>query len=532
LNLVINLLENLIIENNIFEYEKINKIKLIHIPEQIIIFNGENLDKILENNDILEPNYKLIQNNELIKNNNFYYLEYQYIIKEPEYETFYNTSKLVSDNDVNFSDYYIPRIFYGRTNTLKFKLCHKFCGSCQSYGISDNEQKCLSCLPEYQYDYFRFSETNCVPEGYYYNNETNQLVKCDKESYAFQFDEKSNKTFCFPYKYIDCTYYDFIHEICIFSNYSNIMILNKLIPSLINTYPKSEGLSLVIKGQENITFHLTTENNEKNFLNNSELNIGFYIARFGIQIFDMSSKQDSSKKNKTNQINYHCLIKLFNLLQMLFSFKLGDQNHYVNFIKPCLETFLEHDIIKNYKNYLLKIAEDYKRNKKDYTSRKTFDNQNFFDKQFENYIKGTNSLNSNLAFQIFFGLMKLVTKTFDVNALEDIPDILKDFLLPEDIFKILSIISLDIPLRIELIKFYRMIYIDISIDKSKIEKYRFKFHEELDSEVEEKTDGLISADSMKIFIFLQRLIKVSNYDFNCKSSKMEYELLFFEIKNF
>ena len=88
--------------------------------------------------------------------------------------------------------------------------------------------------------------------------------------------------------------------------------------------------------------------------NNSELNIGFHIARFGMQIFDSSSKQDSSKKNKTNHINYHCLIKLFNLLQMLFTFKLGDQNHYVNFIKPCLETFLEHDIIKNYKNYLLK----------------------------------------------------------------------------------------------------------------------------------------------------------------------------------
>ena len=37
---------------------------------------------------------------------------------------------------------------------------------------------------------------------------------------------------------------------------------------------------------------------------------------------------------------------------------------------------------------------------------------------------------------------------------------------------------------------------------------------------------------MKIFIFLQRLIKVSNYDFDSKSSKMEYDLLFFEIKNF
>ena len=94
---------------------------------------------------------------------------------------------------------------------------------------------------------------------------------------------------------------------------------------------------------------------------------------------------------------------------------------------------------------------------------------------------------------------------------------------------ILSSIS---PLNICFKKFYRMIYIDISIDKSKIEKYRFKFHEELDTEVEEITDGLISADSMKIFIFLQRLIKVSNYDFDSKSSKMEYDLLFFEIKNF
>ena len=57
---------------------------------------------------------------------------------------------------------------------------------------------------------------------------------------------------------------------------------------------------------------------------------------------------------------------------------------------------------------------------------------------------------------------------------------------------------------IELIKYFRMIYIDLSIDKSNIEKYRFKFHEELDTEVEEITDGLISADSMKIFLFLPR----------------------------
>ena len=62
-----------------------------------------------------------------------------------------------------------------------------------------------------------------------------------------------------------------------------------------------------------------------------------------------------------------------------------------------------------------------------------------------------------------------------------------------------------------------MIYIDISIDKANMEKYRFKFHEDLDTEVEEMTDGLISVESMKVFLFLQRLIKVSNYDFDSKA---------------
>ena len=266
--------------------------------------------------------------------------------------------------------------------------------------------------------------------------------------------------------------------------------------------------------------------------NNIELNIGFHIARFGINIFQNSSKRTYSKKGHIVYNDYNCLIKLLNLLELLFTFKLNDQNHYLNFIKPCLENFLGQDIIKCYKMYLLKIAEDFRKNKKDYTSRKTFDNQQFFDKIFESYIKYSNIFNSNLVFKIFSRLMKLITKAFDVNALEDVPDFLKDFFMPEEILKILSIITLDIPLRIELIKYFRMIYIDISIDKANIEKYRFKFHEDLDTEVEEITDGLISVDSMKIFLFLQRLIKVSNYDFNSKSSQLEYDLLFFEIKNF
>jgi hypothetical protein len=37
---------------------------------------------------------------------------------------------------------------------------------------------------------------------------------------------------------------------------------------------------------------------------------------------------------------------------------------------------------------------------------------------------------------------------------------------------------------------------------------------------------------MKVFLFLQRLLRISNYSFNSESSQLEYQLVFFEVKNF
>ena len=264
---------------------------------------------------------------------------------------------------------------------------------------------------------------------------------------------------------------------------------------------------------------------------NVDLNFGFYIAKFGFKIYHRTTKRSKSNKGVNLPNSYHCLVKLFSLLELLFTFKLNDQNQYLNFIKPCLQSFMEDNLIENYKIYLLKLANHFKNNKKEYTSKRVFDNAEIFDKQFEPFMKVSASINSSLMFQIFFKLLKLITKAFDVNALESVPEFLKNFFSPNDILSILSIITLDIPLRIQLIKYFRMIYIDLSIDRTKIEKYRFKFHEELDTEVEEITDGLISVESMKVFLFLQRLIKVSNYDFNSYESQLEYDLVFFEIKN-
>ena len=128
-NLVRDLLDTIVIDNNIFGYIQENKIKLVSIPEEIIFYYNIN-DTIIVNNGIIDENYILKQNTYKIKNDSYYFLKFQYIIKEPDYDTFYynnsynttylNHSSSFSDSDIK--NYFEPKIFYSKINTLKFKL--------------------------------------------------------------------------------------------------------------------------------------------------------------------------------------------------------------------------------------------------------------------------------------------------------------------------------------------------------------------------------------------------------------------------
>ena len=187
------LIKNYTIENNIFGYKSVNMIKLVSIPEEIIILeaieaNGNSETNELKNNSFMHRDYNYIvkQNTNLIKTSNYYIIDYQYMVKQSE------------DKEP----------IYGRTNRLKFKLCYDFCETCKELGTSDNDQKCLSCLPEYQYDYFYFTQKNnnnelltCVPEKYYNNG--NNLTQCDDENTKHYFNLTNNKTICFD-SYYDC----------------------------------------------------------------------------------------------------------------------------------------------------------------------------------------------------------------------------------------------------------------------------------------------------------------------------------------
>ena len=60
---------------------------------------------------------------------------------------------------------YSQKTYYGRVNRLYFRLCYYYCETCKELGNleSVNNQECLSCLPEYSYDYYYY-----VQNFYYY----------------------------------------------------------------------------------------------------------------------------------------------------------------------------------------------------------------------------------------------------------------------------------------------------------------------------------------------------------------------------
>ena len=194
------LFDNYKIGNNIFDYLEIPKIKLVSIPEEISLIQI----KINEYNEILENNE--LKNNSFMLDNDYDY-DYNYIYFFKEKKEIIKTSKYYyidyQYTAINFDDDG-EEPYYGRTNRLKFKLCHDYCETCYELGTSNKTQKCLSCLPEYQYNYFYFtsitvenSDKICVPRGYYYDIDEYELNLCEHH-YKYYINTTDNKKICFP----------------------------------------------------------------------------------------------------------------------------------------------------------------------------------------------------------------------------------------------------------------------------------------------------------------------------------------------
>jgi len=126
--------------------------------------------------------------------------------------------------------------------------------------------------------------------------------------------------------------------------------------------------------------------------------------------------------------------------------------------------------------------------------------------------------------KIFLNYIQIVNFTFDISYLT--PDEIKmlSWIIKFDEIKILlQNIELDISTRMEILRYYRMVYIDVNVDRKQIDRYISLFVNEIDlpDEMQKIEDGYM-------FKFRKDLINVSN-----KSNlEFEYLLLKNELKYF
>ena len=211
-NLISYLLSTRKIENNIFGYSPIEEIKLISIPDEILFYRKNNKTSLI-NGERISPEHTLNENKTLIKYDRNYTLDYQFmVIGKPDYWSLYNSApnrqdKIKDSNCHDCNSYdatygYTQKTYFGRTNRLTFRLCHDYCETCKELGNSNDNQKCITCLPEYKYDYFNYFNIypeNCVPEGYFNDLGTNKrLVECNPSNSKFYYNKTdNNKKICF-----------------------------------------------------------------------------------------------------------------------------------------------------------------------------------------------------------------------------------------------------------------------------------------------------------------------------------------------
>ena len=130
-NLYDRLFETFTIDNNIFGYEKIPKINLVEIPNELLFYNGSGTTRErnkLPNNTFFDANHTLYQNMAINKTHKLYHLDYQFLVKEPDYDTFYSqpyAHEVINDDTGSnyFKDKFTRKTFYGRTNRLYFSNC-------------------------------------------------------------------------------------------------------------------------------------------------------------------------------------------------------------------------------------------------------------------------------------------------------------------------------------------------------------------------------------------------------------------------
>ena len=293
-NLINGLLENAVIDNNIFGYENIEKIKLVSIPE-VIIFFYNNTKKKLFNGDLLNSTYSFDYNLTSVNETDLvYYLEYQYMIKEPDYEKYnsfpiniINCSLTNSSPFIDQKEFYEPKLFYGKSNKAKLCIFH-------------------SCFIKSE------SESLCPKDFNYRIVDTNECIK-------------------------SCSYKDLKTRYCSLISDKTI-IIKELRNEIIKSYPINSNESLILMTNESFAFQVTTSSNEINSLK------GIYSNEYNLSIIDIKNCENLLKKKNYLKENQDLIILKYEKITNNSNEKIVQYEVYHPEKKEKIDLFLCKDI--------------------------------------------------------------------------------------------------------------------------------------------------------------------------------------------
>ena len=346
---VIKLLENAQIDNNIFGYQLLNKIKLITFPNELIFYNirQDGGKTSLKENDVLLIGQEIEEKLSLTKTNDaIYSLEYQFIVKEPNYEIFNKYPIKIFDYPDNPVDdqnnTFVENEFYSRINIVKFKLCNEMCETCEYLGTS-NDPKCtiykqinettnsdnfntLSDETEKEENIPKTEEINRETDIKISENITEDINKnedCENNT-KYYIDKNSNEKICLqkgdncPLKYPffnkttnQCT------EIVSYQELLNInftsytaeeekeIIYNLFKNEIIENYSGNDNL--IVTSQDSNVFQLTNSLNELNMKN------GISSNNYNLSMIDLG--ECGIKLKKKNNIDENTPLIIFKLEQ-------------------------------------------------------------------------------------------------------------------------------------------------------------------------------------------------------------------------
>lgn len=140
-------------------------------------------------------------------------------------------------------------------------------------------------------------------------------------------------------------------------------------------------------------------------------------------------------------------------------------------------------------------------------------------------LKSLNNYDMLTVFQIYVKFLKLVNYLFDGNATLNELEFLSTILKAGDIPKILKKKDLDLTLRVEILKFFRMVFVDVIIDQDRLAEYRSLFVNPIT--VSEDNNQF---EDGNVYKFFHDLISVNTDLFNLslESSIIKFELKFFQ----